>query len=154
MGPQTDVRSRLGRYLCVGSVQREGIHCYFFALRAIFPIGCMLRAAVTLCGVDTGTEAPILGKHVPFPRRRRLHPVRRSSPFGTPRLFPRAEVGSEDAFLMGRRVAIPPLAVVVSGSRGDQRGGHASSRSGRQGDVGVRGRTAHHDKRSSWVWGW
>jgi hypothetical protein len=26
MGPQTDVRSRLGRYLCVGSVQREGIH--------------------------------------------------------------------------------------------------------------------------------
>jgi hypothetical protein len=25
-GPQTDVRSRLGRYLCVGSAQREGIH--------------------------------------------------------------------------------------------------------------------------------
>jgi hypothetical protein len=26
----------------------------------------MLGAEVTLCGVDTGTEAPILGKHVPF----------------------------------------------------------------------------------------
>ena len=52
-----------------------------------------------------------------------------------PDSFPRAEVGSEDALLMGRRVAIPPLAVVVSGSRGDQRGLHASSRSGRQGDV-------------------
>jgi len=52
-----------------------------------------------------------------------------------PDAFPRAEVGSKDAFLMGRRAAIPPLAVVVSGSRGDQRGLHASSGPGRQGDV-------------------
>ena len=26
----------------------------------------MLGTEVTLCGVDTGTEAPILGKHAPF----------------------------------------------------------------------------------------
>ena len=65
-GPQTDVRSRLGRYLCMGSVQRGGIHCYFFTLRAIFPVGCMLGTTVTLCGVDTDVAAPILAEHVPF----------------------------------------------------------------------------------------
>ena len=30
-------------------------------------------------------------RDIPFPRRRRLHPVRRSSPCGTPRLFPRTK---------------------------------------------------------------
>jgi len=65
-GPQTDVRSRLGRYICVGSAQREGIHGGKRPLRAETSIWRMLRAAVTLCGVDTDVAAPILAEHVPF----------------------------------------------------------------------------------------
>ena len=72
MGPQTDVRTRLGRYLCVGSVQRGGIYCCSCHLRAIFSIGCMLGADVTLCGVDTDVAAPILAEHVPFVTYRSL----------------------------------------------------------------------------------